>query len=174
MQSEKHRLCRFKKMTTIQAVELHSHDRSYTRARWSIVRKKNRYLWNRVARRRSLVTAKIRETSLLLRTCGRRICAVWHGKTRLLAGNDFGPVFGEASSGHLVPCTRPQGRSADMQEFPGNTPGLSLFDRELFLLGWDRGAEWQSAHPHQCNPGSCNRLSLSCFCITPCSHKSLL
>lgn len=53
------------------------------------------------------------------------------------------------SSGNLAPSIRAHGCIQDMLRFDSQYPNCTEFDREVFQMGWQAGAEWAD-----CN--SCN------------------
>ncbi len=85
-----------------------------------------------------------------------RIRMLWKRRHHLSIGHSLGPFFGKSDE-HLVGCTRTLGCIQDTQGLLSNTRATWL-EVELFLEGWQRGAEWEFSHPHVCTPGSCNRL----------------
>jgi hypothetical protein len=78
-------------------------------------------------------------------------------------GPDLGSSGGLDASGHPVSCTRTLGRIRDTQSFVQSKPEATSTEVDLFLVGWDRGAEWGASHEHLCIPGSCSRYAeLAC------------
>ncbi len=61
-------------------------------------------------------------------------------------GLDVGPVFQERESGGFQLCKQSLACIRDMQQVFAERPE-SLADLQLFLEGWDRGAEWGLSVP---------------------------
>lgn len=87
-----------------------------------------------------------------------RMRMLWKMRQRLSTIYLLGPVFGEDPNGHLVRCRKTLGRTQGTQDLLAN-PKASRMEVQLFLEGWEKGAEWESHCPHTCNPNSRKRLS---------------
>ena len=60
-------------------------------------------------------------------------------------GVDFGTPWKRHPNEHLEPNTRTHARIRDTQCMLAKYPWATPVDLEIFLVGWDRGAEWASA-----------------------------
>jgi hypothetical protein len=54
----------------------------------------------------------------------------------------LGPGFEKHPTQHLVRCRRTRARILDMQSMRAQWPWASTADLQIFLVGWDKGAEW--------------------------------
>jgi hypothetical protein len=89
----------------------------------------------------------LRECLLDIRTAlhriGRRI-----DKLPFVVTCSVGPAFQPQSKGNWTPNTRTRACMTDMQHFESQFPTATSFDWELFVTGWQAGAEWYARnHP---------------------------
>jgi hypothetical protein len=66
-------------------------------------------------------------------------------------GVDLGQGLKRLPNGHLEKNTRTLSRSLDTKTLFAIHPKASLVDLQLFLAGWDKGAEWVHYNSDSCN-----------------------
>lgn len=75
-----------------------------------------------------------------------RIRTIWSSKKKL--GINMGPHFERRSDGSVQICIRTQRRIQDIEKVFQSQGWGTILDRQLFLLGWDAGFQFQS-HPER-------------------------
>lgn len=65
---------------------------------------------------------------------------------------EVGPCFQRDSTGNLQPNTDSDARMTGIENFQKDRPKATLFDAELFLIGWEAGAKYASGK--SCSGGS--------------------
>ena len=80
----------------------------------------------------------------------------------------MGPCFEQeqASKGILVQNRRSRASMTDIEDFHKEHPTATLFDSELFYLGWKAGAKWAESNfcteekeEKACNPPDCKSIA---------------
>ena len=87
---------------------------------------------------RQSLRQRLRNILLEIRSLGGRI-AIQNGKS---LGVVLGPGFERLPTQHLVPCKRTRARILDIQSMHAQWPWASMVDLQIFLAGWEKGAEW--------------------------------
>ena len=100
--------------------------------------------WRRLSLYRSVFLSEFR--SLIPRTKYRM------RKNLDTNGVDLGTCYQKLPSGHLALNTRAQARIGDMQHWLSSFPAATLVDLQIFLAGWDKGAESQLPRPEPYSP----------------------
>lgn len=74
---------------------------------------------------------------------------------------DLGPAMKTLPNGHLAHDTRTLARIHGTQTMFSTTPWATLVDLEIYLAGWDKGAEWALGKEDFCNELQAKGISTS-------------
>lgn len=84
----------------------------------------------------------------------------------------LGPALWTDATGCLVPNERTRARIRDTQQLNQNLPWATVADHQLFLSGWDKGAEW--AFQRIRSIGLCNgHTEQDMTFVSPCGASSI-
>jgi hypothetical protein len=62
----------------------------------------------------------------------------------------LGPVLRLDSSGQPQPCIRTRDCSASIQSYAASHPWTTVFDWEIYRMGWEAGAKWGESNLDSC------------------------